>query len=585
MRLKLKFLIIPLIFIVLFSVSVLSETGKLLILHTNDIHGVISHSTAFWMNPSFPPPIGGAASAVALIKNIREEAAREGYEVLVMDAGDIWQGTPVGDKTQAMATIKYFELAGYDVWALGNHDFDAGWEVAKMLTESSPMPVVCSNIIDTTTGAMPTWKNLYPYIIVERGDLKIGILGAITDDMNTLVSEDKLGPIRFPKVGLTIPKYIKELREVEKVDLVIGLFHTGISYTKEEKYLVLKEWQKEADAKGLVYGTDEYTNFIYEKKGFGLQDHEIADLVPGLDVIVGGHSHSGLYPPWEDPRNHTIVVQAYSKLSSIGQLELTYDRNTKQIVNYRADNFTLFSDEIPPDKETDLIISEMVNDAESGMKIPIATSRTPITRGNDETLLGNLITDAIKERFDMDVVLFNRGGMRADLPDGDITEMDIYQVLPFGNSIVTMEVSGLLLKEILEVGVSGRRRDTQLAGVKLVYNPNFPEKERITELRINGEPLDLNKTYKFATSDYLAQGAVGYYMFAFVEENDFTGVTIRSSVIEYVKKHTPLDVKLEGRIRRNEKAQYSQELIKLNEDVKSRELEIKDARNLEMDYR
>ncbi|MDD3628004.1 MAG: bifunctional UDP-sugar hydrolase/5'-nucleotidase, partial [bacterium] len=400
MKLKLKFLIIPLIFLILFSASAMAgKTGKLIILHTNDIHGGINRSEATWMNPAFPPPLGGAASAVTLINQIREEAEKEGWEVILMDGGDIWQGTPVGDKTEGLAVIKYFELAGYDVRALGNHDFDAGWEVAKKTTEASDIPVVCANIIDKNTGQIPNWKNLSPYIVIQKGDLKIGVVGANTDDMVSLVSEQVLGPITFSKVGLTLPKYIKELREKEKVDIVIGLFHTGISFTKEEKYLVLKEWEKEAEEKGLEYGTDAYTQFIYDKKGFGLQDHEIADLVPGLDVIVGAHSHSGLYPPWEDPRNHTIVVQAYSKLSSVGELAITYDKDTKQIVEYEAFNYTLLSEEVEPDPETDEIIGKMVNDAEGGMKIPIAESKGPITRGDDETLLGNLITDAIKEKY------------------------------------------------------------------------------------------------------------------------------------------------------------------------------------------
>ncbi|MCK4666411.1 bifunctional metallophosphatase/5'-nucleotidase [Candidatus Dependentiae bacterium] len=585
MKFKLKSFVFPtlLFLLILISVNVFAGTGKLIILHTNDIHGGISASGAWWMNPAFPPPLGGAASAVTIIKQVRAEAEKKGYELLILDAGDIWQGTPVGDKTEGRAILKFFELGGFDARTLGNHDFDAGWEVAKNTTEATDIPLVCCNVIDETTGNLPEWKNLSAYIIVEKGGLKIGIVGGITDDMESLLPGNKLGPIKFPKIGLTLPKYIKEMKEKD-ADIIIGLFHTGISFSKEAKYKILMEWEKEADEKGLVHGTDEYTNFIYEKKGFGLQDQEIADLVPGLDIIVGGHSHSGLYPPWEDPRNHTIVVQAYSKLSSLGQLEINYDEDTKNIVGYHAFNYTLLTEEIEPDKETDEIIGKMVKEAEAGMNVAIAHSKKPLTRGNDETLLGNLITDAIRENFNLDVVLFNRGGMRADLPIGDLTEMDIYKVLPFGNSVVTMKVSGHMLKEILEVGFSGRRRDTQLSGVTAKYNPTFPEKERICDLLINGKPLDLDATYTFATSDYLARGAVGYYMFPRIEEKDYTGVTVRETLLEYVKKHSPVEIDLEGRIRRDDTAQYSEEMKTMNAEIKTRELKLGDSEP-DVDYR
>jgi 2',3'-cyclic-nucleotide 2'-phosphodiesterase (5'-nucleotidase family) len=561
---KIKRLII---FLLLFiQIFVYSEELRITILHTNDIHGAIGESVAWWMNPEFPPPLGGVAAITTLINDERQKAKEEDSSFLLIDAGDIWQGTPVGDKSKGQAVVKFFNKVKYDMWALGNHDFDAGLEPVRELVKNSEMPVLCANLVDKSTGEMPEWDNLYPYLIKEYKGIKIGFIGVITDDMPSLVTPAMRELVDFNKVGHTLLRLTKQLR-LKGVDIIIVVSHIGISYSVEEKYQKLLKWEEEAKREGLFYGTEEFIDFIYEKKGYGLQDHDIAELIPGIDLIIGGHSHTGLFPAYENPRNHTIVVQAYSKASCLGKIVLKIDSETGTIIGYEQKSYTPLTEDVESDPEIKKMIDEMVIKAEEGMNEPIATAKSDITRGDDETTLGNLLTDAIRKHYNVDVVLLNRGGVRSDINAGEITEKMLFNILPFGNTLVIFNVKGWMLKDILETAYSGRRRDSQLSGVRILINPTFPQDKRICDLSINGEPLNLDKDYTIATSDYLAMGNIGYGMFLKIPDANFTGDTILDILVKYCKREKIIEGKLDGRIKRDAEATYKGYLIELNKQV------------------
>ena len=553
-----------------------ASNTQITILHTNDIHGNIGESTAFWMNPEFPPPLGGAASLASLIKEVRTNIAKEeDNHLIVIDAGDFWQGTPVGEKSQGRAVLDYFELAEYDMIVLGNHDFDKGVAAIKEMVAYSKIPFVTANLRDPATGEYPEWENLQPYMIMEKGGIKVGIIGIITDDMPTLLPAASLEGIEFLLSGTTIMKFRDLLKNEMGCDLIVVAAHTGISYNVDNKYKENIELQKLAIAEGLQYGTTQYVEYVYEKKGFGLQDHDLTALIPGIDVLVGGHSHQGLYPPYEDPRNHTLVIQAYSKSSALGRLDLVVDDEHKQIIGYKSTNYTPFTDNTAPDKAVKKKVDEYIWEAEKDLRNIVAVSATPITRGNDETLLGSLIADAMKEEYRVDFVLFNRGGMRADLPAGQISGKDVYQTLPFGNTAVVIDISGRDIIRILQIGFSGRRRDTQISGARVIYNPDLETKNKLCWIAMDdGTPIDLDKTYKMATSNYLSAGAVGYQLLTKLPQNDsFT--PLRDVLSIYLKKLTPLARKLDGRIKRDRSAEmdpdFQIQLDHLNDDLTAEE--------------
>ena len=264
---------------------------------------------------------------------------------------------------------------------------------------------------------------------------------------------------------------------------------------------------------------------------------ELTCLVPGIDLIVSGHTHLGFAEPWVSPVNHTLVVQGYANGTGIGRIRLAIDTDTKTLIGYDLpegeEYVSLLHDEFWPDPE----IAEMIEGfrfiAEAGMDQVLAEAVEQIPRGNAEHPLGRLIADAMLFSTDADVALMNRGGIRAAIPRGPITQRVIYQAIPFEEDLFILELTGAELKAVLETGMQGRRRDMEIGGVTADRNQAMPDGEKIENMLVGGEPLDLERTYRFVTSGYLAQGNVGYDIML-EHEAAPANITLMEAVTAYV---------------------------------------------------
>ncbi|RMH69787.1 MAG: bifunctional metallophosphatase/5'-nucleotidase [Gemmatimonadetes bacterium] len=527
-----------LILSLLFALPLMAEEGieRLIVLHTNDIHGNITERDATWMNPKFPPKVGGGGRMARYINEVRADAEKEGAHVLLVDAGDWFQGTPVGMFDQGKTVIEFMNLLGYDAATFGNHDYDLGKENAQRLAEIADFPVLCANLIDESTGELADY--VVPYIIKEFNGIRVALIGIANPDTKGLTPPDATKGLRFEKVAPTLKKYVKIVREQEKATVVIAVAHIGSPYVSEQEQY--RKRVEEALAAGKPY-----------EREFAINGVEAAALVEGVDLIIGGHIHYGLRKPYEDPRTHTLLTQTYANGSGVGHIELQIDKTTGHLIDYEIPpegaEVTLFADRFSPVPEIAAFVEERRAIAEKGMDEVLGESLVDLTRGNYETVMGNLVTDAMREISKADVALVNRGGLRADLPAGELTPRKIFQVLPFQETIVKFTVDGKTLKDILETGVKGRRRDLNISGAKIVFDPNLPEMQRITELTIGGEPLDPNKTYEFVTSAYLAEGSIGYQILADLPRQTLY-FTVSEAVEAYIRKNSPISPKIEGRI-------------------------------------
>ncbi|MBN1233579.1 MAG: bifunctional metallophosphatase/5'-nucleotidase [Candidatus Coatesbacteria bacterium] len=531
------------------------NTINLTILHTNDIHGYITKSIAEWADPDFPPDLGGGSALATLIKQVKMECKQKDRRFMLLDAGDIYQGTPIGDESKGATIVDFFNRMGYDCWTLGNHDFDDGDKNVEKLISASKMPVLSSNTRSSKNKKEFPY-GIKPYIIKNVDGLKIGILGITTEDMITLVPKEKLPEIVFTNVAPTVNKYILELKKQE-VQFIILLSHLGFPRVDDGLSRRLKrfnKYRKNADARKFPNYTA-YLNFIKKKKGFGLDDLEVTALIKNINLVIGGHSHIGIYPPYEVPETHTFITQAYSRLSTVGRIDLSLDKDTGTIIGISIEAINLWGERFKPDNDAEDYLRCQQDAVEKHLRRVIGKTETELQRGNYETTLGNVVTDAMRESVGADVALVNRGGLRANIRIGEIQEIDIYRVIPFDNPIHKMTVDGAMLANILEVSFSGRRKDSQLSGVKVVVNPLLPSGRRLCEVCINGKPLDLKKQYTFATSAYLSDGAVGYGLLRKIQRDMVKeSITVRKAVVQYIEKKTPLNVSLEGRIKISTKA-------------------------------
>jgi 5'-nucleotidase/UDP-sugar diphosphatase len=278
---------------------------------------------------------------------------------------------------------------------------------------------------------------------------------------------------------------------------------------------------------------------------------EIAHFVKGIDVLLGGHLHKGYEEPWEDPVTHTVCVQNYGNGGNLGWLILKIDQNTKSIMDYDfpADASTLLllqEDEFWPDSTIAGFIRSQQEKYEKGFREVVGTTQAALTRGGVDAPMYELVTNAMRERVRADFAFTNFGGVRADIKAGPITQEDIFKVLPFGNQIVDFTASGQFIKRMIEEKIRGNQQGLAISGGKIVYNPTRPNGDRITAFTIDGQELQPDKTYRVATTDYLMEGNSGMSILKEipVERVAYTGILLREAVIEYVREHSPLNIKV-----------------------------------------
>jgi len=480
--------------------------GHIYILYTNDIEGGLLPSSAWWMNPYFPPPIGNAAGAATLIKEKKKEADSLGYGFLLLDTGDMFVGSPIGEFSKGKAVADYFNYCSYDLLSPGNHDYDMGVDVFKDFVKSVRAQFICSNIVYEDT--KENVEYLKPYTIIEFGDLKIGVFGLLTEYMK----------------GMTTPERFKN-------HIVLPEIETARRYVDTLK------------TKGV--------DLIFAMTGIGLRhDKRLAENIPGIDVIFGSHSSTALELPYEDSINHTIICQNYSHLTSIGFLDLMIDPATKKIKGYRGELIDLLGDEIELDTILLNVLYKWEQDTKKGFDEVIGYTKKDLTRaGFEESPMGNLITDAMREYFNADIAIHNSGGIRANLTKGEITYRDCYYVDALSNTAVLMKMTKEQILKVLEVGVNGRHAIFQVSGIKFKYNSKKPINERVLEVRLSdGSLLEPDREYLLVTNSFLAGGGGDYAIFKEGKDIQDTFTYLRNIIADYIKRHSPIDKDVEGRI-------------------------------------
>jgi 2',3'-cyclic-nucleotide 2'-phosphodiesterase (5'-nucleotidase family) len=298
----------------------------------------------------------------------------------------------------------------------------------------------------------------------------------------------------------------------------------------------------------------------------GLAMHA-ADLFSGIDLMFTGHVHRGYYEPWEDPINHTIICQTYGNGSGVGEIVVKIDKKTKTIAGYNLPSesgglVTLFEDEFPPENEVAEYIAEEQAIAEEGMDDPIGSTKVNLVRGGAaESIIGRVIMDAFRAYYDSDFSFSNVGGIRAEIPEGEITLRQLFTVMPFGNQLVRMQVKGSFVRKIVEQKLLSDNSDRGIltSGAEIVYNKTRPKMDRITKFLIRGEPLDPDRIYDVVTTDYLSEGNSGLEILLEIprDEKEYTQIPDIDVVAKYITENSPLDPKPDSRFKRDDTSEQA----------------------------
>ncbi|RWX66328.1 LysM peptidoglycan-binding domain-containing protein [Mesorhizobium sp. M4B.F.Ca.ET.089.01.1.1] len=503
------------------------------ILHFNDWHSRIEGNNKYESTCSAEEEtkgecIGGAGRLVTAIAQERKKL--EGQNVLLLNAGDSFQGSLFYITYKGAAEEEFLNQIKPDAVTLGNHEFDDGETALVPYLDKAKFPVVSANVVaNDKSGAAGKIK---PSIVLEVGGQKIGIVGAVTNDTPELAS---------PGPNIAIEDDVKSITaEVEKlkaqgVNKIIAVTHIG--YNRER---------------------------------------DVIAKIPGIDVVVGGHSHTllsntdpkaaGPYPTMVDnPDGSKVpVVQAASYSKYLGEFKVVFDDNG---VVKEASGDPIFLDKsITPDPAVLARIKELGAPIEELKNKEVAETTKPIDGSRDncrarECEMGNLVSDAILDRVKgqgVEIVISNGGGLRASIDQGTVTMGEVLTVLPFQNTLATFQISGKDLVAGLESGLSqiedGAGRFPQVAGLKYSVDKSVaPNAGRVKSVEVMEggawAPINPDKDYMVATNNYVRQGGDGYKVFAEKAKNAYDyGPGLEQVVADYLGAHRPYTPKLDGRI-------------------------------------
>jgi 2',3'-cyclic-nucleotide 2'-phosphodiesterase (5'-nucleotidase family) len=477
---------------------------EITILHTNDVHSRVSFSANDGM---------GYEKLSTIVKEMRAKNPN----TLVMDAGDAFHGQTISTLNKGESIVQIMNTVGYDLMTVGNHDFNYGQDRLLELAKMADFDIISSNIFKANYSTF-----LPSYVIKEFDGVKVGIFGLATPDTTFTTHPNNVIGLNFFDPVIVARLMVATLKD--KTDIIVCLAHLGL------------------DSSG---------DYSSEK---------VAMYVNGIDVIVDGHSHTSL--PEGRLVNNTLIVQAGDYIKNVGVVELkltngVLTKTAKHITKAEAE--AMESDQVIVDLVTKVKADNMVITSEV---IGTTTVRLDGDRGlvrTGETNLGNLITDAMLYETGAQIAFTNGGGIRASIEVGEITVGDVITVLPFGNYVVTKELTGAQIWAALELGMDTYPAEKgsfpHIAGMKVVFDPAKAAGERVVSVTVGGESIVLDKLYTVATNDFIAAGGDGYTMFkAATLIGEYLGLD--EVLIDYIHVFGAEDSVVEGRIMKVNEVSY-----------------------------
>ena len=277
-------------------------------------------------------------------------------------------------------------------------------------------------------------------------------------------------------------------------------------------------------------------------------DEQLAGEVRGIDLIVGGHSHTVVMDPVVE--SGAVIVQAGSYGRYLGVMKIAYDPAQKKVVDFTKENelMAVSPESASPDKNVEGIVDKYESKIHAEFSKTIGKAAIDLTRDSSaESNLGDLIADAMRESSGAQIAFQNRGGIRADISAGPITLNEVFTVLPFDDNIVSMDLTGEQVREAVEQSVGNGGVALQVSGLEVVFDLSKPQGERAVSIRVAGRGLDEHSNYRVATNDFLASGGDRFAVFK-AGRNISTGQSLRDAVARYLGDNSPVKPGGTGRI-------------------------------------
>lgn len=479
-----------------------------------DFHGALEDSST----PTLP-----AGSVLA--KNIKDIKDKNPDRTLIMGGGDLYQGTPLSNILLGVPVQKLMSYIGMEVTALGNHEFDWGLDkITGTTMKDGKYSIVCANLYNKNDGK----RKFDPYKIITKDGVKIAVIGAITTETPSIVLPAYSANYDFKDPVAEINVCAKEIKENKKADVIVALLHEGSNL----------------DCK---------TGPIFD----------IAESLTNVDAVFGGHSHTSVQAITS--KGVPVVI---GKAQSKGFIDLKMDVDSSgkvsfenptscytAIDNNNANGYKVANPVV--DTTASKIVADAKNEVGPTINEVIGNTKTDLTRTQDvkpygESYLGNWTADIIKTKAAADVGLQNNGGIRIDIPAGDITVGQIYTLMPFDNEVVTVNMNKTQLTQVFEQAIKDDGKGIQVSGLKVSYDSTKASGSRVVSItREDGKSISDTETLKVATNDFVGTGGDGFSIFtdsAVKATYNDSHILVRDALIENVRKNKGIVATMNQRI-------------------------------------
>lgn len=485
------------------------------ILHTNDMHAHVEPTKVSGVS------VGGYARQATLLLRLREESKNP----ILLNAGDTFQGTLYFNTYEGLADLAFMNLVGYQAACLGNHEFDRGPGPLSNFVKMAAFPIVSANLDFSKEPLLD--GQVKPYTVLNVDGQEIGVVGGITPDLPNISSA---GPtVKMLDYVSSIQKSVDELIR-SGVNKIILLTHSGYDF-----------------------------------------DKETASKLRGIDVVVGGHSHTLLgtveIPKYDGSRGpyptvvkdkagqDVLIVQAWEWGKVVGKLQVTFD--DKGIVKSYEGAPVMVDDTIPEDPYVAELMAAFKKPIEAMQAQKVADLTAPLTReygdnGSDSTM-GDVVADAVlaaTKAQGAEVAFWNAGGVRSGLDAGSVTYGKLIEVCPFGNTLVVLDLKGSELLAALDEGIGNGGMLYPSAGFSYTFDAAAPAGKKIVSATLGGVAISPEKTYKVTFSNFTSGGGDAHTALKNAKGKRIeTGFVDIDALVEYFKKNTPVSPPQAGRIK------------------------------------
>ena len=508
-----------------------TEVSYLTVLHTNDNHG------RFWHNKHGEY---GMAARKTLIDQLRREAKAKGHSLLLLSGGDINTGVPESDLQFAEPDFKGMSEIGYDAMAIGNHEFDNSLEILDTQQSWANFPFLSANIFDKLTNT-PRYQ---PYTIIKKNNLTIAVIGFTTTDTAKIANPKHVGSLTFKKPEAIAASLLSEIQQKHQPDITIAVTHMG-------HYV---------DANHGVNAAGDITLARSLPKG-------------ALDIVVGGHSQEPVCmaekntvdvtfspgkPCRPDHQNGTWIMQAHEWGKYVGKAEFKLEGGQLTLLNYALLPVNLYklgsdgerlkqlaNEYIEPNQVLKALLLPYQQRGEKQVlgKVGYVNGKLEGDRNKvrlQQVNLASLIISAQMAAVEADFGIISGGGIRDSIQAGDISYKDVLKVHPFNNLISYIDLSGQQIRDYFSV-VAKFPPDS---GAYLQYkNISFNwQNGEIVHVKIKGQPIELNKTYRMSINAYNASGGDGYPTLTDHRAYVATNKTDAEVLKHYIEVNTPINI-------------------------------------------